>query len=65
MIASIKARHVCEACGRDRGTVYVFAEDKHICLECAQCWQIVAQERKGLKQDGHQRIEQTVYTIVN
>lgn len=42
---SDKARHVCEACGRDRGTVYVIYEDRQLCLECAKGWRKTKQEK--------------------
>jgi hypothetical protein len=47
MVRQDKARHGCEACDRDRGTVYVIYEDRHLCLECASIWR----KDKGDKKD--------------
>lgn len=47
------ARQTCAACGRDRGTVYIIYEGRHLCLECAAVWVEVAKEAKDKRNEHH------------
>ena len=51
------ARQTCRACKRDRGTVYITYEDRHLCLQCAGCWTELSREAKD-KRNEHKRINQ-------
>jgi hypothetical protein len=45
------ARRPCAACKRDRATVYIIYEGRHLCLECAGCWTQLAKEAKEKRND--------------
>jgi hypothetical protein len=45
------ARQTCRACKRDRGTVYIVYEGRHLCLQCAGCWTQLAKEAKDKRND--------------
>lgn len=52
MATSNKARTPCQACGKDRGTVYVPYEGRRLCLECAEVWEF---KREEAQQHEHKR----------
>lgn len=45
------ARQTCRACKRDRGTVYIVYEGRHLCVECAGCWTQLCREAKERKRN--------------